>query len=436
MALVWVWMAGRAAPIGKSEKRRGVRRGTGRLVAAAAHDRHMCSSQRETRLLVQRERKGRRMKAVHAVASLATAEEGLRVELAIMNVAVAVPALIVWQAVLHHLLSAHVALVALHLAVLPQERIGSGLMAVQRERGWCEAGFRMAEGTIAAICLVPELASMRVIRGVAIEALRMSQRTRKIRVPVARGASNSGVLSRERKPRARMVKAGQPGNLLPSAGGVAGLAGAPKGSAMRVLVAGRAGVKPQPGILRNRGGAGGPVALFAQSFLVQTRQRKACLGVVKAGSLFPGVERVAVQTVASQLAAMRIRVAAEAILRKSQKGAAGVFHREGAQFLGGNEFFFMASRAFDGRMSSLQRVAGFPVIKRFFAAGPSYDREVPPNMIGVAADAVLRRLRSVHYSGMITAPACQPLPDLLVAVQALELRCAGTDGVTAGALAQ
>jgi hypothetical protein len=175
-----------------------------------------------------------------------------------------------------------VALVAGDGFVLASERIGSCLVAVQRECGRLKTGFDMTGGTFSAVGTLLELPLVWVRGCMAIETSGMRERAGKVSAVMTGRTRNRLVLAAKRELRAGMIEVGHcAARLAPSVGVVARLAGGRETSAMRVCMARGAGTKPQPCVLDVGLLGNGRVTLPAIHFLMQARQRVTGVGMVK-----------------------------------------------------------------------------------------------------------------------------------------------------------
>jgi len=184
--------------------------------------------------------------------------------------------------------------------------VGGGLPAVNR----------VARGAFSGVRTLGKLAIVG-ISFVAIHAPLEYQRLLKIAVSVALGTIHTGVLAFQWKLCLRVIKSlvqRLSGDLLPTAGVVAGLAGLPdEASAMRVFVTVRALGERNPCVLRLAIGSVG-VTLCALHLSVEPRQWVASLRVIELSNadMFPVFKIMALLTGGTKAALVGILVTAAA----------------------------------------------------------------------------------------------------------------------------
>jgi hypothetical protein len=178
-----------------------------------------------------------------------------------------------------------------------------------------------------------KLALMRIVHNMAIPAQELRHGAGEVSSLVAACAGDGGVFASEWKFCSGVVEADKAGNLFPAAGGMARLAAASEGPAVRVLVTGIAGVKSQSSELRGELRPGLLVAGLARYLHVQASQCKLCFAVVKTRRLIPAFEGVASQAIITQLAAMLILMTSNARRSETKECAVGVLYSDRPEFL-------------------------------------------------------------------------------------------------------
>jgi hypothetical protein len=83
---------------------------------------------------------------------------------------------------------------------------------------------------------------------------------------------------------------------------------------------------------------------------------------------------------------------------------------------------------------ALEQVAGLPMIEIVVRRFPFDDVELRPQMLGVAADAILVAGNVLYDFGVETLLVCKPLPDFGVATRALKFPRAETECMAGDAL--
>ena len=276
LTLVNVLMACRAGQLRKVVRHHSLPRQ--RLVALVARHRNMTTRQRKVRLLVLRHRVVRCLERRPSVALLAPVVPRSTRKLPLMLVLMAVDAQRKLQTVAPRRPLRRVAVVALHLGMRRHQRKLRLRMIRHRVRRLVPVLHSVAALALPLIRPTRKLSAVNIL--VAIQALRM--RDLRLEVPslMASVAIHFQVLPKQRKIRLRMVKPIRKPRLRPTQRRVAGVTSRLELTLVRILVAIRTIRKLQPfvtwlPILTCR------MALFARHALMQARQRKYRLRMVK-----------------------------------------------------------------------------------------------------------------------------------------------------------
>ena len=161
----------------------------------------------------------------------------------------------------------------------------------------------------------------------AVRAILMRNFLFEIPSQVALAATHAGMFAEQRKVGLGVIKSRGGLRLMPTAGIVAGLACVGERAAMRIGVARAAFLESQPGEFHKllRSGRRG-MAFHAGHKRVRTRKRVARLRVIESRGPLPLRIGVALQAVRSQLPAMLVPMAAQAVARQPQKRPLQVLH--------------------------------------------------------------------------------------------------------------
>ncbi len=358
-------------------------------------------------------------------------------KLAAVDVLVAVATPLEFDFVESRCSGGNMALGAGNTRMLGYERIGRRGVFGQAEFGRFEPLQSMARPAIAPVFAGQKLSAMRVGL-VTIRALAESNRLIECCSRVARGAAHGRMLSEQRILRPGMIEPGVQrlrGNLLPGQGRMAGFTVRLEGSAVRVVVAGRTFVKSKADILHDFAASGWLLmTLHTANLLVRAGKGVLGLGVVKSRSSLPVVERVAGEAVPSQLAAVLVLVAGEAIARESQKSPVQVRDFDDGSFSIRDVCGVVAHLTGDGGVPALQDVTCFAMVKSLLRRLPADEQEFLSIVLGVAARAVFREDLAVDNRSVIAAANQESPRNLSVALQAFERGHPGCDPVAARAL--
>lgn len=172
---------------------------------------------------------------------------------------------------------------------------------------------------------------------VAVHTFCERERLLEIAIGVALSALDPGVLALQREFCLRVVEAlvdRLQRNLLPPGGAMAGLAGLREAAVVRIVMAIRALIECDPGVLRLSIGSVG-VALRTLHLSMETGERIPCLGVVELPDVegFPVLEVVAGLAILSQTTFVLIFVASNASGREPEIGAVQILNLDCAAFL-------------------------------------------------------------------------------------------------------
>ena len=161
----------------------------------------------------------------------------------------------------------------------------------------------------------------------AVRAILMRNFLFEVPSQVALAATHAGMFAEQRKVGLGVIKSRGGLRVMPTAGIVAGLACVGKRAAMRIGVARAAFLESEPNVfdkLRRFGCRG--MAFHAGHKRVRTGKRVARLRVIESRRSLPLRIGVALQAVRSQLPAMLVPMAAQAVARQPQKRPLQVLH--------------------------------------------------------------------------------------------------------------
>jgi hypothetical protein len=145
---------------------------------------------------------------------------------------------------------------------------------------------------------------------------------------------------------------------------------------------------------------------------------------------------MAARAVLAELPAMFILMTGDALRGQAQEGPIPVLDLEGAEFFRRDKFLTVALLAGQGGVLALQGIPRLVVVESVPAARPGYNGERAPEVLGVASDAILPRVRLIDHTCVVTATIRQALLDFRMAIQALELRASSAQSVTRSTLSQ
>ena len=296
-------------------------------MAIEAGNGHMPAGQGEAGLVVpaQRERRGRIV--FDCMAFLAAAVVRRPREMAFVDIHVAIQTLAVLDVIIRSLPGGDMALGAGNGRVLPFQRVAAGGVLGRAKSRCLEALDRVAGLAGAAVLARAELPVVR-IRRVAVRAFPMRQRNIERHAMVTGAALHIGMFAQQRILAAGVIEDrahSRPRYLLPHRDIVAGIAVGLEAAAVRIRVARRTLVEGQANIFGDlRFTTRWLVTLHAGYPQVRPDQREFGFRMVKSCGTLPLHQRVTFQTVSSQLAAMRVGVAGEAIARQTQESAVEV----------------------------------------------------------------------------------------------------------------
>ena len=431
--MVRIRVAGGATAIFKMERRNLVGRVSGpHFVAVVTGNGHVRACQRKLGLAMPGNRKHRTVKVLNGVAAFAAIIVRSGGKLAGVNVFVAVHAVCELHVVDCRLAGREVALRAFHLGVLAFQRVVRACVFLHSEQRWFPAFDGMALRALSFFLAVCELASVNVL--VAVGAIRERERLLEIAVYVTSGAIHRCMLSQQRVFRCRMIEGESGEKFFPSRGRVAGFATLLEGAFVRVKVTTCAGGEVHAFESRRPARHVGLMTLLACHLDVKARQRIARLGMIESLSRLPIVYVMAALAVLSELALVRINVAREAVLRKSEKRLADIFVFDSCAVLTTYIFRCVALRARDACVFAFQSVSGQLVVKLFLRGLPVNQGKIDPIVLQMAAHTVFPVGILHPEPRVIPSVSREMLRNLFVAIKALERRSAGAELVAGGAL--
>jgi hypothetical protein len=434
LTLVGILVASRTRAVIKVERQDLVRpSGKPHLMTIPAGDRGVRPCKHEARISVLRGRECRAMEILDRMAVLATILVRRRGELLVVGVLVAIQALRELHLVEGILTRRNVAFFAGNARVLSFQRIVRSRMFFHAEWRWFPAIYCMALGAFTLAYAGLELALVGIGR-MAIRALRERQRALEIACRVAFAAAYLDVLPQQRIFCFRMIERDRHVDLFPVACGVAGFAGTLHGPLMGVCMARRASVEFESGILYGEVRTWREVTLVACDLRVHAREGIFRFRMVELLQLFPVVEIVAALTIRSELAFVRIGVAGDAVLRKTQKRGGEILalnHRSFRRSYVRGSMAFLASWA---GVFIHQQITGQLMIELLQGRFPMDQREIRAIVLHVAPHAIVA-IGILHPNLRVESPiACQSLSDFFVAVQTFEGRRVRPELVAARAL--
>ena len=206
------------------------------------------------------------------------------------------------------LASRDVALPAFNLDVFASQGITRSIVFPHSKQGRLPTFQVVAFRALALFRAALKLALVR-IRLVAIVAVREWNLLLEVAVHMARHAGNLGVLANQRIFRFGMIKIKSGQHCLPTAGGVAGIAGFLEFPLVRVTMAGSAGVELHISIARRPARRIRLVTLFAGHFRMQAGKRVSSFGMVEIFGGLPVFYIVTLGAFVAELAFVRILVA-------------------------------------------------------------------------------------------------------------------------------
>lgn len=304
------------------------------------------------------------LESLHVMALFTTILVRRALELALVDVLVAVLAPRLDNLEERVLSLRQMAFVASHLRMEAFERVFRRLVVLDGESRRFEAIHGMADSALGAAGPFEELSAVIVL--VTIHALCKWYLCLEVPVLMAIFASHRFVLAEQRVFRFRVVESLQPFDLFPASGVMTRLAGLGKATLMRIGVTCRAFRERESRVLderlcvRHR-----RMALRAGNFLVRPGQGIFRRRMIEEWCGLPAIGGVAALAIITQLAPMRIGVTRQAGLRQSKKGLGKLFHLD-KTLLGRNHVRWrVAFLAGHARVLSFQVIAGQPVVELF-----------------------------------------------------------------------
>ena len=152
------------------------------------------------------------------------------------------------------------------------------------------------------------------------------------------------------------------------------------------------------------------------------------------GRILPGILRVAIGAPVAQLAGMHIAMARCAGGFETGKRGVEVVTLEHGAVLRIDVFGGVALRALELRVFSFEFPSRLRVVEFVLGRRPSHQPVIQSVVLGMASRAVVTARGGFHLCGMVAALLRQTMGDLLVAVQAAELRRSRAEHVAPGAL--
>lgn len=306
-------------------------------------------------------------------------------------------------------------------------------MLIDAEKGRLPSADGVALGAFTFFRAGVELAFVG-IRGMAVLASGERNLLFEVVLDVACGAGNLGVLSEERIFSFGMVEIEPWQHGFPAAGGMAGIARFFELAAVRVGMAGRAGVKLHV-LVASRSSRGiGLVAFFAGNLSMQACQRIARFGVIKFLGGFPTLDVVALGAFVAELSLVRIGVTGRAGRRLAKKGFRLILvldeRFDGGQHVRRGVTLFARDRG----VFTVKVVAGQSVVELLLRRFPVNQTEVFTVVLQVAANALLP-IRILHLHAEVVAVFVgEGFGDFFVAIEAFESGSFGTEDVARIAL--
>jgi hypothetical protein len=316
----------------------------------------VASGKKKARFLVAQKREGRRFVAFKIVAAVTSIEVRRSGKLPGVTIAMTVRAPFKFDLEKRSLAPRDVALSAFQPGVPALQRVSSRYVFFYGKCRWLPPVHVMAGRAFALIRPLGELPIMR-IGLVTIHALLKSQRLLKVAFDVALSAIYADVLSFERKPCRRMIKAlvyRAKRNFLPTSSAVARLATLDKTSAMRIFMTIRALIESDSRVSRLivwslR------MALGALDLSVQTGERISRLRVIKLADAdyLPVFEVVALLAGCSETSIMRVLMTTGTRGGQAQICAAQILDSNSGTFLWTNTRGRVAAIATDSSVLAL-----------------------------------------------------------------------------------
>lgn len=394
-----------------------------RRVAACAWHRDMRALQRETGLVMSRQRVAGWIPCRRVVTALAPVIARRRGKLPFVHILMARGALRERHFVLRVFAFGHVALRARHLRMFLEQRIRRRRMILDGVTGRLPGFFVVARFAVASIFTMNKLPAVNV--SVAIQAAIKRNGCFEILGLVTVLAGNRGVFAQQRVLRLAVIEAVAGIDLLPAACHMAQRAIAAKGLAMNVFV-----TRPAIGVLhkipvRNSGGflvdRNRLVAPVAGDVDMQARERVTALVMREPRWFFPRVLRVAIGARALQLAHVHVAMASRAGGFQSRKCLfeLATFERRPVPRI--DVFCGVALRALQLRVFPFELPTGLKVVELFLRHRPSHYLMVQPVVLGMAARAIVIAGRRFNLRGVIPALLRQAKSNFLVTVQTAQL---------------
>lgn len=361
----------------------------------------------------------RRAELCNAVALFAATVMGRSGELGFVYVLMATAALRLGNPKHGVLASGHMARFAFHLDMPALQWITARGVFFHSKRRRLESIHRVTNCAISAAGACHELAV--VVVGMAIGALRKSDRRLEIALGVTFAAAHAAVLSEQGKHGFRMVEAFELCHLRPLCGVVARLAGALEATLVRISVTVRATRERNPRVFDVRFGIRhGRVTFSAGHRCVGSRQGEFRGRMIECCGELPRIRSVALHTVRTQLPAVLVLMAPDAGTGESQIAMIQVFHLNLRARRGHDLSRVVALLATQSGMAARQRESGLPMIHGFAVRLPADERKICAIVVRVTLNAIFARSARAHPNRVHTAILRKPIPDFRVAIQAFE----------------
>ena len=405
-----------------------------RLVTLDAGNGCVRTAQGESCFVVGRGREPDGMKRLHRVAVFAAILVRRPGKLAFVNVNVAGGAVRLRDLVDGIRSFRDMALLAGHGGMFAGERIFCVRMHGHGEERRLPPADVVALRALATGSALAELSAMRV-GPVAVGAFRKGDGRLEVAPQVALFACDRAVLPQQEKLCFRVIKISFHPHLLPRNRVVARLAGVGKHSLVRIGMAGNAGGEGNPHIFHIRfGPCHLHVAFLAGDALVRTDQRVFRFGMIEFWCPLPIRKRVAGQAILVQLAVVLVDVAAQAIAGEAEKCLVQIFQHDSVPLGRGDVLGRVALLAFEARVAAFERVTGLGVVKILEAGLPVDEIEIDAVVFGMAGDARLARGILHHHARVESMASRNPLANVRMTFQALQLCGPDSDPVALAAL--
>jgi hypothetical protein len=163
---------------------------------------------------------------------------------------------------------------------------------------------------------------------------------------------------------------------------------------------------------------------------MRASQRKPGRGMIEPGSRFPAVSGVTARAGRPQLSAVFVGVATCAVTREPQEGTVQILDLNGGAGHGRNLRRLVARRTGHADMLAREHESRLGVVQPVAARLPADEGKVGTVVIGVARSAHFSALAGAGPNRMHPPPVGQPLADLGVTGETLQLPTARADFVT------